>query len=96
MGLSAMISGEAFEVTAETIGPCLVNFVEQEDMLRRMEGSGELGLRSPKRLAASSSSPTAKSELVLSRSSSGKLLRLLLSWVGHDTEKGPEVRIHAP
>jgi len=35
-------------------------------------------------------------DLVLSRSSSGKLARLLLSWVGHDAEKGPEVRSHAP
>ena len=26
MGLSAMISGEAYEVSAETVGPCLVNF----------------------------------------------------------------------
>ena len=35
-------------------------------------------------------------ELVLSRSSSGKLARLLLSWVGHDASKDSEVRIHAP
>jgi CRP/FNR family transcriptional regulator len=46
IGLSAMISGEAYEVTAETVGPCLVNLVEREGLLRLMERSGELGLRS--------------------------------------------------
>ena len=46
IGLSAMISGDAFQVTAETVGPCLVNFVEREGLLRLIERSGELGLRS--------------------------------------------------
>ena len=39
IGLSAMISGDAYQVTAETVGPCLVNFVEREGLLRLMERS---------------------------------------------------------
>jgi CRP/FNR family transcriptional regulator, cyclic AMP receptor protein len=97
MGLSAMISGEAFEVTAETVGPCLVNFVEQEGLLRLMEQSGELGLRSAQAVSREFQFTYREiHELVLSRSSSGKLARLILSWIGHDAEKGPEFRIHAP
>jgi CRP/FNR family cyclic AMP-dependent transcriptional regulator len=97
MGLSAMISNEAFEVTAETVGPCLVNFVEQDGLLRLMERSGELGLRSAQAVSREFQFTYREiHELVLSRSSSGKLARLLLSWIGHDAEKGPEVRIHAP
>jgi CRP/FNR family transcriptional regulator len=46
MGLSAVISEEAYEVTAETIGPCLVNFVERDGLLKLIERNGELGLRS--------------------------------------------------
>jgi CRP/FNR family cyclic AMP-dependent transcriptional regulator len=97
MGQSAMISGEAFEVTAETVGPCLVNFVERDGLLRLMERSGELGLRSAQAVSREFQFTYREiHELVLSRSSSGKLARLLLSWIGHDAEKGPEVRIHAP
>ena len=97
MGLSAMISGEAFEVTAETMGPCLINFVEQEGLLHLMETSGELGLRSAQAVSREFQFTYREiHELVLSRSSSGKLARLLLSWVSHDPGKGPEVRIHAP
>jgi CRP/FNR family transcriptional regulator len=97
MGLSAAISGEAYEITAETVGPCLVNFVERDGLLRLMERSGELGLRSA--LAVSREFQSAYRdlhELVLSRSSSGKLARLLLSWVGRDAVNTRDVRIHAP
>jgi len=97
IGLSALISGEAFEVTAETMGPCLVNFVEQEGLLHLMEGSGELGLRSAQAVSREFQFTYREiHELVLSRSSSGKLARLLLSWISHEAGKGPEVRIHAP
>jgi CRP/FNR family transcriptional regulator, cyclic AMP receptor protein len=33
LGLSATISGKPYEVTAETIDPCQVNFVKREDFL---------------------------------------------------------------
>ena len=101
IGLSAMISGEAYEVTAETMGPCLVNFVEREGLLRLMERSGELGLRSA--LAVSREFQSAYRDihdLVLARSSSGKLARLLLSWANRDVATtvatSEDVRIHAP
>lgn len=97
IGLSAAISGEAYEITAETMGPCLVNFVERDGLLRLMERSGELGLRSA--LAVSREFQSAYRdihELVLARSSSGKLARLLLSWVGNGTEPSRDLRIHAP
>lgn len=97
IGLSATISGEAYEVTAETMGPCLVNFVEREGLLRLMERSGELGLRSA--LAVSREFQAAYRDihdLVLAKSSSGKLARLLLSWVARDVGATHELRIHAP
>jgi CRP/FNR family cyclic AMP-dependent transcriptional regulator len=97
IGLSAMISGDAFQVTAETVGPCLVNFVERDGLLRLMERSGELGLRSA--LAVSRDLQSAcrdLHDLILARSSSGKLARLLLSWVSQDVPVSQDVRIHAP
>ena len=97
IGLSAMISGDAYQVTAETVGPCLVNFVEREGLLRLMERNGELGLRSA--LAVSRDFQSACRDihdLILARSSSGKLARLLLSWVNRDLPMSQDLRIHAP
>jgi CRP/FNR family transcriptional regulator len=97
MGLSAVISSEACEITAETLEPCLVNFVDREGLLRLMERSGELGLRSA--LAVSREFQYAYREiheLVLARSSSGKLARLLLSWVNGIEPHSREVRIRGP
>ena len=37
LGLSATISGKPYEVTAETIDPCQVNFVKREDFLKFLE-----------------------------------------------------------
>jgi CRP/FNR family transcriptional regulator len=91
-----MISGEAYEVTAETVGPCLVNLVEREGLLRLMERSGELGLRSA--LAVSREFQSAYRDIndfVLVRSSSGKLARLLLSWIGNP-EPADDARIQTP
>jgi CRP/FNR family transcriptional regulator, cyclic AMP receptor protein len=97
IGLSAMVSGDTYEVTAETVGPCLVNFVEREGLLRLIERSGELGLRSA--LAVSRDFQAACRDihdLILARSSSGKLARLLLSWVSRDLPATEHARIHAP
>jgi CRP/FNR family transcriptional regulator, cyclic AMP receptor protein len=97
IGLSAMISGDAYQVTAETVGPCLVNFIEREGLIRLMERSGELGLRSA--LAVSREFQAASREmhdLILARSSSGKLARLLLSWVSRDVTTNQDLKIHAP
>ncbi|HEX7894854.1 MAG TPA: Crp/Fnr family transcriptional regulator, partial [Terriglobales bacterium] len=97
MGLSAVISGEAFEITAETLEPSLVNFIGGDGLLRLMERSGELGLRSA--LAVSREFQSAYRDihdLILARSSSGKLARLLLSWVSRDSTATHELRIHAP
>jgi len=97
IGLRAVISGEAYEVTAETSGPCLVNLVEREGLLRLIERNGELGLRSAQAVSKEFQFTYREiHELVLARSSSGKLARLLLSWVsGRDTDDR-EVRIQAP
>lgn len=95
IGLSAVISGEPYEVTAETTEPCLVNFVEREGLLRLMERSGELGLRSARALSREfQSTYRGIQDLVLSRSSSGKLARLLLSWVRDNASD--DSRVHAP
>jgi CRP/FNR family transcriptional regulator len=96
LGLSAAISGTPYEVTAETVGPCHVNFVEREALLRLMEKNGEMGVHAAQALSIEFQSMYRDiHELVLARSSAGKLARLLLSWsTGREKEiASSEVRI---
>jgi CRP/FNR family transcriptional regulator len=97
LGLSAVIAGEPFELTAETAGPCQVNFVEREALLRLMEKNGELGLRASQALSREFQSAYRDiHDLVLARSSAGKLARLLLSWTPiREKFEPPEIRVRA-
>lgn len=96
LGLSAAISGTCYEVTAETAAPCQVNFMEREALLRLMEKNGELGMHSARALSTDFQSAYRDiHDLVLARSSAGKLAKLLLSWT-QSREKytlGSEIRI---
>jgi len=98
LGLSAAISGSPYEVTAETAGPCHVNFIEREALLRLMEKTGEMAFHAAQALSAEFQSTYRDiHELVLARSSAGKLARLLLSW-SPDRQKeisGGEARIRS-
>ena len=97
LGLSAVISGEPFELTAETAGPCQVNFVERDALMRLMEKNGELGMHASQALSREFQSAYRDiHDLVLARSSAGKLARLLLSWTPiREQFDPPEIRIRA-
>jgi CRP/FNR family transcriptional regulator len=98
LGLSAVISGTPYELTAETVGPCQVNFIDREALMRLLDKYGELGLHSAQALSREFQSAYRDiHELVLARSSAGKLARLLLSWGGRrEWESGAsEVRIRS-
>jgi CRP/FNR family transcriptional regulator len=90
LGLSAVISNSPCELTAETVEACQLKFVERETMLRFLKRNGEAGLRCAQALSREFQSAYEDiHELVMSRSSAGRLARLLLSWSpppGNDTE----------
>jgi CRP/FNR family cyclic AMP-dependent transcriptional regulator len=97
LGLSAVISGEPFELTAETAGPCQINFVEREALVRLIEKNGEFGLHASQALSREFQSAYRDiHDLVLARSSAGKLARLLLSWTPiREQFEPPEIRVRA-
>jgi CRP/FNR family transcriptional regulator len=96
LGLSAVISSCAYELTAETSGPCQVNFLEREPFMRMLASSGELGMRSAQALSRDFQSAHRDiHDLVLARSSAGKLARLLLSWTEEDQKTDREIRIRS-
>jgi len=92
LGLSAVVSGTPYELRAETLGPCQVNFVDREALMRLLEKHVEVGLHTAQALSKEFQSAYRDiHELVLARSSAGKLARLLLSWSGSH-ERAAECR----
>ncbi|HVO81752.1 MAG TPA: Crp/Fnr family transcriptional regulator [Terriglobales bacterium] len=96
LGLSAAISGTSYELTAETAGPCQVTFIERDAFIKLLERNGELGLRAAQALSWEFQSAYRDiHELVLGRSSAGKLARLLLSWTSGREDARSEIRVRA-
>lgn len=80
LGLSAAISGTKYEVTAETAMPCQLNFIGRKDFMTLLQNHSELGVHATLSLSREFQGAYRDiHDLVLSRSSSGKLARLLLS-----------------
>lgn len=80
LGLSATVSGMGYEATAETATPCQFCFVERKHFLELMESHSEIGLHTARCLSRDfRSSQRDIHDLILTRSSTGKLAKLLLS-----------------
>jgi CRP/FNR family cyclic AMP-dependent transcriptional regulator len=85
MGLSAVVSGRPSPVTVTTIEHCQVKFIESSSFLELVEHNGSAALACA--VALSRDVQTAFQGvhgLLLARSSTEKLARLLLSWVAHE------------
>jgi len=96
LGLSAVASGQPYEVTAETAVPCQVNFVQREALLALLERFGEAGLRSARALSREFQSAYRDiHDLILARSSAGKLAKLLLSWTPPVDTGAKEIRVRS-
>jgi CRP/FNR family transcriptional regulator len=80
LGLSSAVSGTPYEATAETSTPCQLCFVERKHFVELMQAHSELGMHTAQCLSRDYQSAYRDiHDLVLTRSSSGKLARLLLS-----------------
>jgi CRP/FNR family cyclic AMP-dependent transcriptional regulator len=81
LGLSAAITGLSYEMTAETAMPCQLNFVGRKDLLEMLHAHSEVGVHAAQSLSSDFQSAYRDiRDLVMSRSSEGKLARLLLSF----------------
>jgi CRP/FNR family cyclic AMP-dependent transcriptional regulator len=81
LGLSATISGKPYEVTAETIDPCQVNFVKRDDFLRFLKDDVEACFKVAEQLSDKYHNACQEVRtLGLSHSASEKLANLLLEW----------------
>ncbi len=96
LGLSAAISGLDYETTAETAVPCTLNFVDRKHLLDLLQAHTEIGLHTAQSLSRDFHSAYRDiHDLVLTRSSAGKLARLLLSQSHAEVAEEVESRIHS-
>jgi CRP/FNR family transcriptional regulator len=80
LGLSAVISGTNYEMSAETVGPCQLDFIGRKDFMAVLQQDSEAGMQAALWLSREFQGAYRDiHDLVLARSSSGKLARLLLS-----------------
>ena len=84
LGLSATVSGKAYEVTAELMEPSQANFITRQDFLNFLRDHGDAALRVAEQLSKNYHSAYEEiRSLGLSHSAAEKLAKLLLEWA-HD------------
>lgn len=97
LGLSASVSGKPYELTAETIDPCQINFVKREDFLRFLKEQPDACMRVAEQLSEKYNSACREiRSLGLSHSAAEKLAKLLLEWTaknGEGTKQEPRIKL---
>ncbi|MGA7908702.1 MAG: Crp/Fnr family transcriptional regulator [Candidatus Sulfotelmatobacter sp.] len=93
LGLSATISGMNYEMTAETSTPCQLNFINRTNLMSLLQCESEVGVHAAQWLSRDFQAAYRDiHNLVLARSSAGKLAKLLLSCAPADLQRSTEVR----
>lgn len=96
LGLSAAISCTNYEMTAETATACQLNFVGRRDLMALLQNHSEVGTHAAQWLSREfQSAYRDMHELVLARSSSGKLARLLLSCAPRGVQISNELHLRS-
>jgi CRP/FNR family cyclic AMP-dependent transcriptional regulator len=96
LGLSAAISGTNYEMTAETASSCQLNFIGRQDLMTLLQNESEAGVHAALWLSREFQGAYRDiHDLVLARSSSGKLARLLLSCAPAGVQKSQELHLRA-
>jgi len=96
LGLHATVSGKPYELTAETLQPCQLDFVKRDDFLKFLQNHGDACLSAAQHLSQNCQSAYEMiRSLGLSHSVSEKLARLLLEWAtdGDTTKDGIRIKV---
>jgi CRP/FNR family transcriptional regulator, cyclic AMP receptor protein len=81
LGLSATVAGKPYELSAETMDACQVNFVKRDDFLRFLKLHTEVCYRAAEQLSKKYNSTCRDlRSLGLSHSAGERLAKLLLEW----------------
>jgi len=97
LGLSSTVSGNPYELTAETMDACQVNFVKREDFLRFLQEHSDACFRVAEQLGDRYNSVCRDIRaLGLAQSAGEKLAKLLLEWSvkkGEAAKAEPRVKL---
>jgi len=96
LGLHATVSGKPYELTAETLQPCQLDFIRRDDFLRLLQHHADACLNAAQHLSQNCQSAYEMiRSLGLSHSVSEKLARLLLEWAadGESTKEGIRIKV---
>jgi CRP/FNR family transcriptional regulator, cyclic AMP receptor protein len=96
LGLHATVSGRPYELTAETLQSCQLDFIRREDFLRLLQNNADACLNAAQHLSKNCQSAYEMiRSLGLSHSVSEKLARLLLEWSsdGDVTKEGIRIKV---
>lgn len=97
LGLSAVVSGTPYEVTAETVDPCQVNFVKDEDFQRLLKEHSEACLHVAEHLSEKYNAVCREIRaIVLPHSAEERLAKLLLDCSvqnGDATKAQPRIKL---
>jgi len=95
LGLCAVLSDAPYEVTAETLEPCQVNFIKREEFLCFLAVHGEASLRVAQQLGSNYRAALEQVRMLgLSNSAAGKLARFLLEVGGQGSNGNSNGKAH--
>jgi CRP/FNR family transcriptional regulator, cyclic AMP receptor protein len=96
LGLHATVSGKPYELTAETLQPCQLDFIKRDDFLRFLQNHADACLTAAQHLSQNCQDAYEMiRSLGLSHSVSEKVARLLLEWAvdGEPTKDGIRIKV---
>jgi CRP/FNR family transcriptional regulator, cyclic AMP receptor protein len=95
LGLSATLSGKPYELNAETMGPCQVNFFKRDDFLRFLKEYPAACFKAIEKLSEKYGAAWQEvRSFAYSHSGEARLAKLLVEWSSTNGEWGkPEPRI---
>jgi CRP/FNR family transcriptional regulator, cyclic AMP receptor protein len=96
LGLHATVSGSPYELTAETLQPCQLDFIKRDDFLKFLQNHADACLNAAQHLSQNCQSAYEMiRSLGLSHSVSEKMARLLLEWAsdGENTKDGIRIKV---
>jgi CRP/FNR family transcriptional regulator, cyclic AMP receptor protein len=96
LGLHGCVSGKPYDLTAETLQPCQLDFIKRDDFLKFLQNHGDACLNAAQHLSQNCQNAYEMiRSLGLSHSVSEKLARLLLEWSsdGEKTKEGIRIKV---
>lgn len=94
LGMHAVVSGRPYEITAETLQPCQLAFIAQDDFLRFLKQNGDACLQAAQQISRDCQSAYDSIRSIgLSHSVTEKMARLLLQWSADGRPANGMIRI---